>query len=105
MVTPVNKCFSSSLSVPSSSPTPPNSSLVYLCLMDLLVLRDSFVHQGSPHIVACRCGVETAPTGTSLLHQDGQGCLLTMPKACEEPVASGGGGVKGEKEEHLSDDW
>lgn len=92
MVTPVNKCFSFSLSEPSSSPTPPNPSLVYFCLMDRLVLRDSFVHQGSPHIVTCLCGVETAPTGTSFRHQDGEDVL----KACEEPEASREEGVEGE---------
>lgn len=104
MVTPVNKCFPLSPSEPSSSPTPPNPSLVYFGLMDLLVLRDSFVHQGSPHIVTCLCGVETAPTGTSFIHQDGEGCLLTVLKACEEPEASREEGV-GEKEGRLSDDW
>lgn len=97
MVIPVNKCFSFSLSVPSSFPTLPNPSLVYFCLMDLLVLRDSFVHQGSPHIVTCLCGVETAPTGTSLLHQDGEGCFLTVLEACEEPATSRGEGMKGRR--------
>lgn len=87
MVTPVNKCLFFSPE-PSSSLAQLNPSLVYFCLMDLLVLRDSFVHQGSPHIVMCLCGLETAHTGTPSIHQDREGCLLMMLKDCEQPGAT-----------------